>query len=38
MQEIPAQFLSGEVPLERDRIPNPEFLGFSDGSDSKEPT
>ena len=28
MREIPVQFLDGEDPLEKDRLPPPVFLGF----------
>ena len=36
MQETLAGFLGQEDPLERDRLPTPVFLGFPDGSVSKE--
>ena len=36
MQEAPVQFLGWEVPLRRDRLPIPVFLGFPGGSDGKE--
>ena len=36
MQETPFQFLGQEDPLEKDRLPTPVFLGFPDGSVSKE--
>ena len=36
MQETLAPFLAGEVPLEKDRLPTPVFLGFADGSVGKE--
>ena len=36
MQETPFRFLGQEDPLERDRLPTPVFLGFPDGSVSKE--
>ena len=38
IQEIPIRFLGQEVPLEKDRLPTPVFLGFPGGSDSKEST
>ena len=38
MQETLVQFLDQEVPLERERLPTPVFLGFPSGSDSKEST
>ena len=33
MQETPVQFLGQEVPLEKDGLPTPVFLGFPGGSD-----
>ena len=36
IQEIPIRFLGQEVPLEKDRLPTPVFLGVPGGSDSKE--
>ena len=36
MQETPVQFLGGEDPLEKGRLPTPVFLGFPGGSDGKE--
>ena len=36
MQETLAPFLAGEVPLEKDRLPTPVFLGFPCGSAGKE--
>ena len=36
MQEIPVQFLDGEDPLEKDRLPAPGFLDFPGGSGGKE--
>ena len=36
MQEAPVQFLGWEVPLRRDKLPIPVFLGFPGGSDGKE--
>ena len=38
IQEIPIRFLGQEVPLEKDRLPTPVFLGVPGGSDSKEST
>ena len=38
MQETLIWFLGQEDPLERDRLPTPEFLGFSCGSAGKEST
>ena len=35
IQEIPIRFLGQEVPLEKDRLPTPVFLGFPGGSDDK---
>ena len=35
-QETPVQFLGGEYPLEKDRLPTPVVLGFPGGSDGKE--
>ena len=34
-QETSVQFLDREVPLKKDRLPTPVFLGFADGSDGK---
>ena len=36
MQETLVQFLGGEDPLEKDKLPTPVFLGFPGGSDSKD--
>ena len=36
MQDILVQSLCQGVPLEKDRLPTPVFLGFPDGSDGKE--
>ena len=36
MREIPVQFLDGEDPLEKDRLPAPGFLDFPGGSGGKE--
>ena len=36
MQETPVWFLGQEVPLEKDSLPTPVFLGFPGGSDGKE--
>ena len=36
MQETLVQFLGGEVPWRRTRLPTPVFLGFPSGSDGKE--
>ena len=38
MQEILVQFLGLEIPLEKDRLPTPVFLGFPGGSYGKEST
>ena len=38
MQEILVQFLGPEIPLEKDRLPTPVFLGFPGGSYGKEST
>ena len=38
MQETLVQFLRWKIPWRRDRLPTPGFLGFPDGSDSKEST
>ena len=35
-QETLVQFLGRKIPLRRDRLPTPVFLGFPGGSDSKE--
>jgi len=37
VQEAPVGFLGWKIPWRRARVPNPVFLGFSDGSDGKEP-
>ena len=37
MQETPAQPWVGEIPWRRGRLLTPAFLGFSCGSDGKEP-
>ena len=37
-QETLVQFLGRKIPLRRDRLPTPVFLGFPGGSDSKEST
>ena len=36
MQEMLVRFWVGKIPWRRDRLPTPVFLGFLDGSDSKE--
>ena len=36
MQETLVQFLGQKIPWRMDRLPTPVFLGFPDGSDSKE--
>ena len=38
MQETLVQFLGREIPLEKDKLPTPVFLGFPGGSYGKEST
>ena len=38
MQETLVNSWIGKIPWKRDRLPTPVFLGFPDGSDSKEST
>ena len=38
MQETRVQFLGGEDPLAKDRLPTPVFWGFPCGSSGKEST